>query len=263
MDDVDRLLSRVKRSANGKLPLRVYRRLYDSAAARGGGTLVEIGTAQGAATIALALGATASGADFRILTVDAFVTGSRPRGASVEEKCGIVRRGFESFGISARVDLIAGTTADLIAIADPRDIGLLLLDADGRIDRDLALLYARLRPDCTIVIDDVDDNNYLYWHKRRLRFDQKHRLTYLLAERFTAAGLLAPDESAGQTRWYRKGAAAPGGAEIELLALPCYRELVFADIDGRVLSVRRALFGLAASRAPWLLRAWRKLRPER
>ena len=56
MDEVDQLLERVRRETHGKLPLNVYRRIYETAARRGG-TFVEIGTAQGAATIAMALGA--------------------------------------------------------------------------------------------------------------------------------------------------------------------------------------------------------------
>jgi hypothetical protein len=50
VDDVDRLLGRVKARAHGWMPVPVYRRLYDSAAAAGGGTIVEIGTYRGAAT---------------------------------------------------------------------------------------------------------------------------------------------------------------------------------------------------------------------
>ena len=104
MDDVDRLLGRVKESARGWLPLPVYRRLYDTAAAVGGGDFVEIGTAQGAATIAMALGAKSTGKPFRIHSADEFTRGSRPVAASVEEKRDMVRRGFEAFGVSEHID---------------------------------------------------------------------------------------------------------------------------------------------------------------
>ena len=263
MDETDRLLARVKDATHGKLPLPVYRRLYESAAASGGGTLVEIGTAQGAATIVLALGAKSAGLDFRIVTVDQFITGSRPRADSVGEKSAIVRRGFEAFGVSDRIDLIAGTTGEMVAIADPDDIGLVLLDADGRIDRDLAALWGRMRPGCAIVVDDVDGEIYLLRRGRGLFVDQKHRLGRLLTETYTEAGLLHPDGAAGQTAWFRKGAAEADAARIERLALPAYRALVFAEAGPGAMSLKRALYGLAERRAPWLVRAWRRIRPER
>jgi predicted O-methyltransferase YrrM len=260
MDDIDRLLARVQSDAYGKLRPDAYRRLHESAASSGAGTIVEIGTSQGAATIALALGAESAGLDYRIVTVDAHFVGSRPRAPTESEKKAIVRRGFESFGVSDRIDLIVGTTEEMIAIADPSRVSLLLIDADGRIDRDLAALWDRLRPDCAIVIDDADDQIYLERRGKRLRVDQKHRITHKLIQAFVGVGLLVPDGSVGQTAWFRKGEAPSGAANIERLALPAYRELVHAEIGAAAFSPKRALYGLAASRAPWLVRAWRRLR---
>jgi predicted O-methyltransferase YrrM len=243
--------------------MAVYRRLHDSAGASGGGTFVEIGTSQGAATLALALGAAAAGVDFHIITVDGFITGSRPRAATVGEKAAIVRRGFERFGVSNRIDLVVGSTDEMIAIADPRDIGLLMLDADGCIDRDLAALWDRMRPGCTIVIDDLDGQNYLELPGRRLRIDQKHRLTHLLIDAYSSAGLLVPEGATGQTGWFRKGEKAADAAQIARLALPAYRALIRAEVGLSELSLKRGLYGLATRRAPWLVRVWRRLRRTR
>jgi len=260
MDETDRLLARVQSEAHGKLSPKAYRKLYESASASGGGTMVEIGTSQGAATIALALGATSAALDYRIVTVDAHFVGSRPRAATESEKKAIVRKGFEAFGVSDPIDLIVGTIDEMIVTADPREIGLVLIDADGRIDRDLAALWERMRPGCAIVIDDLDDQIYLERRGRKLRVDQKHRLSHLLAEAFVGAGLLVRDGSVGQTAWFRKGDVEAGPAEIERLALPAYRALVYAELGSRAFSLKRGLYGLAASRAPWLVRAWRKFR---
>jgi hypothetical protein len=105
--------------------------------------------------------------------------------------------------------------------------------------------------------------NYLQVRSGRLRIQQKHRLTHLLVESFVAAGLLVPETPAGQTRWYRKGPASPGAGEIERLALPCYREMVVAEVGADDFRLKRALYGVAGLHAPWLVRAWRRLRPER
>lgn len=262
MDEIDLLLARVKDSSFGMLPLAVYRRIYETGAALGGGTFVEIGTSQGAATIAMALGAKASGKPFRIFSVDDFVLGSRPKGASAAEKLAIVRRGYEAFGVADSIESVVGTSADLPDRAGLPRIDLLLIDADGRIDRDLALLHGRLAPEASVIIDDVDDAAFFVILAGRLTFNQKHRATHLLVERFLEAGLLAPDTPSGQTGWYRKGKAEFSPAEIERLALPAYRELVYAPAQGLGIAagLKWNAWRLVTARAPWLGRAWRSVR---
>ena len=262
MDEIDRLLSRVKHSCFGMLPLPVYRRIYETAAARGGGTFVEIGTAQGAATIAMALGAKASGKAFRILTVDKFV-GSRPRAGSPEEKLAIVRCGFETFGVADSIENVVGTSADLPPAGELSRIDLLLIDADGQLDRDLARLHSRLAPDSPLIVDDVDGTTYLSFGKGKLVVDQKHRISRLLLDRFIAAGLFVADAPTGQTGWFRNGPASLAPHEIELLALPAYRELIYARPDDSGAGLKHSVLRIASVRAPWLKRAWDGLRGKR
>lgn len=244
------------------LSLAVYRRIYETAAAIGGGTFVEIGTSQGAATIALALGAKASGKPFRIYGVDDFILGSRPKGGSPEEKRAIVRRGYETFGVAEWIETVVGTSADLPGPAALTRIDLLLIDADGRIDRDLALLHDRLEPDCPVIVDDVDDAAFFVMLAGRLTFNQKHRATHLLVESFVGAGLLVAEPPSGQTGWYRKGKEDLTPAEIERLALPAYRELIYAPMKGLgvVAGLKWNAWRLVTARAPWLGRAWRRAR---
>jgi predicted O-methyltransferase YrrM len=257
MDEIDRLLARVKDDCFGMLPLAVYRRIYETAAKRDGGTFVEIGTSQGAATIAMALGARAAGKPFRIYSVDEFIVGSRPHGRSPEEKLGVVRRGCEAFGVADAIDTVIGSSADLAALPA---IDLLLIDADGRIDRDFALLHGRLAADAVVIVDDIDPATYVGLRQGRLSFDQKHRATHLLLERFVAAGLLVADAPSGQTGWYRKGPVPLSPGEIELLALPAYRELVFATLEVSAVGLKWWAWRLVTARAPWLGRGWRRLR---
>ena len=260
MDALDRLLARVKQETAGMLPLPVYRGLYESAAGSGGGTIVEIGTASGAATIALALGARSARKPFRILTADPFQGGSRAVLGSVEYNMNLVRQKLSAFAVADCVEVIAGSTTDLLASSDARDIRLLLIDADGRIDRDLALLHDRLAADCIIVIDDIDGETYLLPTPGGFLVDQKHRLAAGLADRFVEEGLLVAQGRIGQTGWYRKGAARRSAAEIELIALPPYRALVGATVPSGQFGLLPRLRRLAAARAPWLARAWRRLR---
>jgi predicted O-methyltransferase YrrM len=260
MDALDSRLKEVKQAAHGKLPLDVYRRIHDSARACGGGNLVEIGTSQGAATIAMALGAKAGGKPFRIVTCDPFITGSRPRGASVAEKAAIVRRGFERFGVAEVIELVIGDVNALAASGKASPIGLLMIDADGQVDRDLALLFERLVADCPIIIDDVDDRTYLHRRGRRLQVDQKHRISHLLLGRLVELGFLAADPPSGQTGWYRKGPRPASAADIEQLALGSYRSLIYTEVGVRDLSLKYRLHEYVAERAPWALHAYRRLR---
>jgi hypothetical protein len=70
---------------------------------------------------------------------------------------------------------------------------------------------------------------------------------------------VAEDES-GQTRWYRKGPHSSSPEEIELLALPAYRKLVVASVDGAGSGLKWWAWRFVSARAPGLGRAWRRLR---
>lgn len=261
MDELDQRLSGVRRAARGLMPLPVYRRIHDTAANCGGGTFVEIGTFRGAATVALALGARRSGRDFTIVTADLLRPGIGAEGDSPEEKAAELAATFARFGVADSIRFVHGGTAELVAAADPRGISLLLLDGGGRIETDLALLWDRLDPACTIIIDDIDGRIHARRGWRTALVDQKHRISKLLADRFVEAGLLVPEGSTRSTGWYRKGGAEMPGAEIMTLALPAYHALIKVPLPLREVGPLRALLRGLARRAPWLAHAWRRIRP--
>ena len=263
MDALDSLLAEVKGAARGWMSVPVYRRLHDTAAACRGGTLVEIGTYCGAATIALALGARLGGGGARIVTADLLRDGVGLRGASPDEKRQALRATLERFGVADSVQFVHGSMAELLEATDPRDVRLLLLDGGGRIEADLALLWERMAPGCGIVVDDVDGAVRVHRSGRKLVIDQKHRISKLLADRFVEAGLLVAKGTLDGTGWYAKGAAETDAAAIERLALPAYHALIKAEVDAGELGAARAMLRAAARRAPRLARAWRRLRPRR
>ena len=243
--DVVRLLERVKSAARGMLPLPVYERLFHLAQAAPGGTFVEVGTAQGAATIALALGAQRSGRQFHIYTVDPFDRGSRRSVGSIEENIALVRRGFEAFGVDGNITLTAGRSSDLLPLIADAEIDILLLDADGCIDRDIELFFDRLSPSCSIVIDDIDGAVYAHRDGGRWAVDLKHRLSHLLASAFCKLGMLVPTDRIAQTGFYRKGVAGVSRGEAEAAALAAYRQLVYSWVEpgqiGLLAAARRLL----------------------
>lgn len=263
MDDIDRLLTRVKERARGWMPVPVYRRLYESAAACGGGTIVEIGTFRGAATIALALGARSAGAPFRVLTADLLRPGVGLDGRDAQEKAERLFATLAEFGVEDSVRFVHGSAETLAAEADPRDIALLLLDGGGALEADFACLWARLGADAALVIDDIDGSVTVARSAGVATVNQKHRISKLLTERFLEAGMLVEVDRIGSTGWFRKGAASPSPDEIRLLALPAYRELVRAQIASGEFGLARAVARSAAERAPWLRKLYRQFRPGR
>jgi predicted O-methyltransferase YrrM len=263
VDHIDRLLSRSKERARGWMPLPVYRKLFDSAAACGGGTIVEIGTFCGAATIAMALGAKSAGKPFQIITADLLRPGIGLAGGPVDAKVAALRASLAEFGVADAVRFVHGSVETLVAQADPRDIGLLLLDGGGRIESDFAALWDRLAPGAAIVIDDVDGRVTVERDLRRARINQKHLLSKLLVERFVAAGMLAQTGMILSTGWYRKSGAAPSPDEIRLMALPAYHRLIHVEIGEGEFGLPRALARRLAARAPLLRKAWRAVRPAR
>jgi predicted O-methyltransferase YrrM len=260
VDETDRLLSRVKDRARGWMPLAVYRRLHESAAACCGGMIVEIGTFRGAATIALALG---GGAAVRVITADLLRDGVGLEGDSAQAKVAALRATLDEFGVAERVRFVHGDVEALVAEADPRDIRLLLLDGGGRIEQDFALLWDRLAPGAAIVIDDIDGRVTVERDMKSARINQKHLLSKLLVEIYVAAGMLVEEGRTGSTGWYRKGTASPTPDEIRLMALPAYHRLIRVEIGEGEFGLPRSLARRVAARAPWLRRAYRRLRPAR
>lgn len=229
-DEVRALAERIKRGANGMLGPDVYARLFALARHARPRTIVEIGTAHGAATIAVALGARAGGAPCHAYTVDPFAGfSSRVKFGSSADNLRIVGEAFSRFGVADCITVVVGTSADLLPHLPDRPIDLLLIDADGRLDRDLALLFDRLAADANVVIDDVDGATCLTRFQNRTYCDQKHRLSRLIVDCLVASGHLRDEHLENSTGFYVKGTGA--GSTIESLALPAYRELVFADID--------------------------------
>lgn len=263
MDEIDQLLATVKQSAHGLMPVPVYRRIYESAARCGGGTIVEIGTYRGAATVALALGARSAGLPFCVLTADLLRPGVGAKGETIGQKTEELRSTFARFGVEDAIRFIHGGSAELDAAADPRGIKLLLLDGGGRIETDLALFWDRLEPDCAIVIDDVDGAVHAERSLRAAIIDQKHRISKLLADRFVEAGLLVPEDMILSTGWYRKGRPRVAAGEIETLALPAYHALIKVPLALAEIDAVRAILRRLARRAPGLARVWRRIRPAR
>ncbi len=214
----------------------VYDALFDTAAALGPRHVLEIGTAHGAGTIALALGAISGGHDTRITTVDTLqalpdIPSSRARFGGPVENEAIVRENFRRAGIADRVTLHVGRSDSLATVA-PEEfaVDMLVLDADGRIDRDLALFGPRLAAEAMVIVDDIDGKVAAAMHGGQLSIDLKHVICAKLTGRLVEEGYLRFERRVVDTSFFR--AQDPTGWDYDRLqeiALECYRELVFLE----------------------------------
>jgi predicted O-methyltransferase YrrM len=249
----------LKTEIGGMLSPAVYAELA-AVAARAKAPIVEIGTCTGAATIALALGAPDGVA---IHSVDRWdLPRWRQRIGSPEACRQKVLETFQRFGVGDRINLIAGTSTDLLPHLGSADgLGMLFVDADGALDRDFGLLLDRVVPGAPIVVDDYGDYARFIMNGRlKSRIDQKHRLTYMLVELFVRHGLLSSDKLIKETWFGHKPATAPAFATLdheEIIAV--YRRLTFAS--GRTEpEFRLKLINWMKLRQPAMYRALWKMR---
>lgn len=127
-------------------------------------TWLEVGTGHGGATIALAVGAKHARSDVHILTIDKMAgrTSSRSEYGSEEDNRRAAEANFRHAGVDQHITLFVGSSEDFVRSGScPERIDLMMLDADGRIDRDLMLFYNALPPGAPIVVDDADERVYL------------------------------------------------------------------------------------------------------
>jgi predicted O-methyltransferase YrrM len=125
----------------------------------GRGAIVEVGPFRGGSTVALALGMRDGGNARKFITIE---QGGRLRGHRLRTG-NIVRtlkRNLARKRVADLVTVLEGRSSDERIVAavhdalDQEGIGLLVLDADAGVKRDLDLFAARLNDHCWIVIDD-------------------------------------------------------------------------------------------------------------
>jgi predicted O-methyltransferase YrrM len=123
------------------------------------GHIVEIGAFLGGSTLAAALGVRDSGRDKALVAIE-------PGGKLKHERLGTknilrdLERNLAKHGVSEMVTLIRGYSFEESTISAVRQrlgsdpIGLLIVDADGGVQRDIGCYAERLADGCWLVIDD-------------------------------------------------------------------------------------------------------------
>ena len=219
---------------NGMLPKSVYRAIYETSLKAKPGTIVEVGAAHGAATIFLALGLKHSRREGKIITFEKVIGGSRERYGDAKTNEHIIRSNFSHFGVSTIIELHIGDVAEISIDID--DIAVLMLDADGAIDRDMSLFGDRMIDSCDIIIDDVDCKTRI--KKKRISpikisyiVDQKHKLTCGLLKLFQEHSIIGDGKIIGVNTWFGKKGRSPVGVLSVYNILQVYRQLTFSNVN--------------------------------
>ena len=168
----------VKKKATGMLSIDVYNEMYLAAQKiEKGATILEIGTSHGASTISLALGLNKEN---KIISIDKLFSMPNKFG-TLEENKAIIENNFKYFDVEKIIDFHLGTSGE-VALKLPKEmtLSMLVIDADGAIDRDFELFYNKLLPGSPIIIDDYNNFVRIQYEKKYMRIDQKFRLTHML-----------------------------------------------------------------------------------
>lgn len=239
------------KKVNALLPMEVYRELYDTVLQTHPKTIIEIGTAHGAAAIAMAIGAKDTGTLTRIFAVDVFeetesTPSSRGSFGTVERNLEIIHANLQRAGVENYVEVLPQSSSDFAnSRLAPSRVDILVLDADGRIDRDLLLFGNSLVDGAIVILDDVDGHPRISRTTSGDVYDLKHVISKRVMDEMIRLGYLNLEKLVRNTAFCR--AVNPSKwnhALIASTALEAYRTVVFTD-----LSVARGNFRTKAVRA--------------
>jgi predicted O-methyltransferase YrrM len=164
---VDLYLSEVKQSMLHPATLT----LLEHFASIANGAILEIGAYIGGATMSMARGIRDSGRDTPIVTIELGGSYSTQRFLPSDDIIGDLKRNLSSRGLDRFVTLYQGYSHDpramscVTSILAERNakIGLLAIDADGAVERDLGLYLPLCADGCLISIDDYAES---VWHDK-------------------------------------------------------------------------------------------------
>ena len=129
----------IKFRAFGMLSPKVYARIYEATMRGPDLDVLEIGAARGAATIVIAKALMSSEKRAKVVAVEKFSGGSNVDFGGKDENLARIRALFDFYGVTHKVTIFAhyltGENAEEVkALISTEQIGLLLIDADGRLD---------------------------------------------------------------------------------------------------------------------------------
>lgn len=191
MQTSDHLFRCIKEKTSGYLDVDVYKEMYEAALSLTDEIIIDIGPAQGASTICFAMAAKKNLKIETICSIDVFKGSDALKYKySIENNKKVIKNNLKEFECENRVDLYEACN-----VSDARNkyknmkIGLIFIDADGNIDRDLLFWHKLFSENCIFVIDDV--RNTVNTHSRNVYLKiQSNEHLYKLMEKKGIANIV-------------------------------------------------------------------------
>lgn len=194
----------MKFTTGGMLSPDVYAAIFKTVRKRCDPTLpfIEVGAAAGSATIAIARGLGSGG---KVVAVEKAQGGSRIEHGGYTENVARLERNLSRWGVRDRVELFTRPLDDanwhnVLDQTGAAQIGGMMHDADGQIDRDFHNGWPLLPAGALIIIDDYSPRlSYRPISDRYPDGGTKTILTYTLLNEFIEWGLFKPFLQIGMT----------------------------------------------------------------
>ncbi|WP_323816584.1 class I SAM-dependent methyltransferase [Cellvibrio sp. NN19] len=154
----DQMFDIIRCVCNGMMSPKAYRKIFQICQALDSGGVLELGTAGGASIISAALGLKANGRNLNAISVDKFSGGSwGDVSDSGVNYCTVLNR-LSIFGVQDNVTLVKSSLdANKNYVSKLDSVSFLVIDADGKIHRDLFNLMNCCIDETLVLIDDYDE----------------------------------------------------------------------------------------------------------
>ena len=185
-------LEKIIKYCDGMLTFNVYFKIYETAYYAQPGNIIELGAAHGAATVCLAKGLINSKKNNILFTVEKGdgENSSMSKFGSKEFNIHTLEKNLKYFNCDKKIKLIPEKiTSASKQIIEHGPFSLILIDADGAIDRDFLIFYNFLMPGADIIIDDYENVKHLNKQSVINPLGKKYT-TYLFVNYFLEKGLI-------------------------------------------------------------------------
>ncbi len=172
------LFEQIKEITGGYLQEKVYEKMYLTALDSPEGDFIDVGCAQGASTISLALALKKRNSNYKVYSIDRFnQSAALLFFDSVEKNVEQLNINLEKFLLKDYVKIII-VGRDIVP--NRKKIGFIFLDADGAIDRDFKRYYNNLQEGGIIVIDDYEKIFNIQTKTRFLKWQNEKQINSYL-----------------------------------------------------------------------------------
>ena len=168
----------IKEVTHGYLGTDIYEKLYLAVLNATEGDVIDIGPAQGASSISCALALQEKRSKSKVYSIDRFKQSAALESFdSIEQNVKRLRENLKRFNVEDYVEIVV---ADRDELPERECIGVIFIDADGAIDRDLKKYYNNLQEGGVIVVDDFERILNIQAKTRFLKWQRQEQINSYL-----------------------------------------------------------------------------------